>query len=290
MAVSAHGLRLELNELPVERPTEHSSADLAIDTTGIGTVWPAAHLLCEYMRKHAHLLCGKRVMEFGAGAGLPGLLAARLGAAHVLITDAHPLVCDQLRHNARLNGLASRVSVAELTWPSAAQDAGATPLLIGADLVASERAARALACTVAAQLDRGGGVFLYAHAERRAIYRAADGSVVTEPTDGALDALREALTSRAPNIMGAPYAFRQLGAVTADAVAAGLESATAASDDDRCAAVTMREPRHADAPPAPPEHCPGPEAGPPEASERLRLLLFACGPADATEAVPLLRY
>ena len=278
MAVSAHGLRLELDELPGERSTEHSSADLAMDTTGIGTVWPAAHLLCEYMREHAHLLRGKRVMEFGAGAGLPGLLAARLGAAHVLITDAHPLVCDQLRHNARLNGLASRVSVAELAWPSAAQNTGATQLLIGADLVASERAARALACTVAAQLDRGGGVFLYAHAERRAIYRAADGSVVAEPTDGALDALRAALTSRAPNITSAPFAVRQLGAVTADAIAAGLGSATVSSDDDRCAAV-MREP-HATRPPFPRPCCQCPE----------RLLLFACGPADATEAVPLLQY
>ena len=37
------------------------------------------------------------------------------------------------------------------------------------------------------------GVFLYAHTQRRAIFRAPDGCVKREPTDSALDALRQAL-------------------------------------------------------------------------------------------------
>ena len=50
-------------------------------------MWGAAERLCAWLVERPWLVQGKRVLEVGAGVGLPGLLAAKLGAAHVLLTD-----------------------------------------------------------------------------------------------------------------------------------------------------------------------------------------------------------
>lgn len=43
-------------------------------------VWPSAILLAEFLSHHRSLFHGKRVMELGAGIGLAGIVAAKLGA------------------------------------------------------------------------------------------------------------------------------------------------------------------------------------------------------------------
>ena len=43
-------------------------------------VWPSAILLAEFLSQHRSLFHGKRIMELGAGVGLPGIVAAKLGA------------------------------------------------------------------------------------------------------------------------------------------------------------------------------------------------------------------
>lgn len=49
-------------------------------------VWPAAKALAEFLLQHPHYTEKQRVVELGAGLGLPSLVAART-AAHVLCTD-----------------------------------------------------------------------------------------------------------------------------------------------------------------------------------------------------------
>ena len=46
-------------------------------------VWPSAILLAEFLSYHRSLFHGKRVMELGAGIGLAGIVAAKLGATGV---------------------------------------------------------------------------------------------------------------------------------------------------------------------------------------------------------------
>ncbi|KAL1512276.1 hypothetical protein AB1Y20_005538 [Prymnesium parvum] len=169
--------------------------DFSKDGTGVGQLWePATGLLCDYLQAAASSsLRGAHVLELGAGLGAPGLLCARLGAARVTLTDYHPLVLERLRASVLLNlGAASSAAVERFAWGGAPPHCGAQPLLLGADLGVSERAAELLAAGVKACLAPG-GVFLYAHQERRAIVREGEGKFRREDTDSALERLVAAL-------------------------------------------------------------------------------------------------
>ncbi|XP_041639202.1 EEF1A lysine methyltransferase 3-like [Cheilinus undulatus] len=73
-------------------------------------VWEAALQLCCYFEEQAVELTGKRIIELGAGTGVVGIVAARMGAT-VTLTDL-PLALKQLQANVSLNMPSSG-------WPSA---------------------------------------------------------------------------------------------------------------------------------------------------------------------------
>ncbi|XP_031279897.1 protein N-lysine methyltransferase METTL21A-like [Pistacia vera] len=79
-------------------------------------LWDSAVILAHYMATHLDFQT-KSVLELGAGAGLPGLTAARLGASRVVLTDVKPLL-PGLTNNVKANGLGDRVEVRELVWGS----------------------------------------------------------------------------------------------------------------------------------------------------------------------------
>nr|XP_020448302.1 protein-lysine methyltransferase METTL21B [Monopterus albus] len=64
-------------------------------------VWEAALYLCRYFEELCVELRGKRIIELGAGTGVVGILAARLGAV-VTLTDL-PLAIPQLQANVSAN-------------------------------------------------------------------------------------------------------------------------------------------------------------------------------------------
>ena len=64
------------------------------------------------------------------GCGLPGLLAAKLGASEVLLTDKDPAVLEALRLSVAANGLGDVCSVEELVYGAAAP---ASHLVLAAD-------------------------------------------------------------------------------------------------------------------------------------------------------------
>uniref|UniRef100_A0A3P9HTH0 EEF1A lysine methyltransferase 3 n=1 Tax=Oryzias latipes TaxID=8090 RepID=A0A3P9HTH0_ORYLA len=72
-------------------------------------VWEAAVHLCRFLEDQSVNLKGMRIIELGAGTGLVGILAARLGA-EVTLTDL-PLALPQLQANVSANTLSSG-------WPS----------------------------------------------------------------------------------------------------------------------------------------------------------------------------
>ena len=46
-------------------------------------VWAVAHVMCRQLAAHPEAVRGCRVLELGAGTGVAGILAAKLGAAQV---------------------------------------------------------------------------------------------------------------------------------------------------------------------------------------------------------------
>lgn len=69
-------------------------------------LWPAALALAHEMAARAGAIRGKRMLELGAGTGLPGIVAASLGA-RVVQTDKQELVMSVCRRNGARNGLQS---------------------------------------------------------------------------------------------------------------------------------------------------------------------------------------
>ncbi|MBA3396772.1 MAG: methyltransferase domain-containing protein [Deltaproteobacteria bacterium] len=93
-------------------------------------LWPAAIALAHEVA--ARELVGKRVLELGAGTGLPGIIAASRGA-RVVQTDRQQLVL----HVCKLNAERNRVTTIEhriADW-TAWQDAERYDLILGSDIL-----------------------------------------------------------------------------------------------------------------------------------------------------------
>eukprot|EP00960_Hanusia_phi_P019905 587452-Hanusia_phi.AAC.7 len=80
-------------------------------------IWPSAVFLAQYIFENPQLVRGKKVLELGAGVGLPGLACGKLGASRVVLTDlSKPAkILHNLQHNCCANGLPN-CSASPLDW------------------------------------------------------------------------------------------------------------------------------------------------------------------------------
>lgn len=118
------------------------------DWAGLGlscVVWEAAEVLARFIADRPSMLPQPPlpVLELGAGPGLAGLVAARLGAQSVILTDRGGVVFGCTARSAAANG-GGRVHARSLTWGNTSEwdtisaEFGRPGLCIGSDLVYDE--------------------------------------------------------------------------------------------------------------------------------------------------------
>jgi predicted nicotinamide N-methyase len=77
--------------------------------------------LASYLSKNMDIVSSKRVLELGAGTALPGLLAVKLGATSVLLTDRSDMDLKNARDSIALNRLGDK-AVTTVVFSQAAHD------------------------------------------------------------------------------------------------------------------------------------------------------------------------
>ena len=125
-------------------------------------VWPAALALGLWLQARADELCrGARVLELGAGAGVPGLVACAAGASHLLLTEGDDSLVQLMAANCEANAPAgSTWAAALLDWREAeavaqrAGEGGGWDMVLAADVLYSAGDIQPLVGAAAALLRR----------------------------------------------------------------------------------------------------------------------------------------
>jgi predicted nicotinamide N-methyase len=98
-------------------------------------LWPAAIALAHEVATRADEFRGRTVLELGAGTGLPGVVAASLGA-RVVQTDRHELALAVCRRNGERNRVTG-IDYRQADWAEWS-DAARYDWLIGSDVIYAE--------------------------------------------------------------------------------------------------------------------------------------------------------
>jgi 2-polyprenyl-3-methyl-5-hydroxy-6-metoxy-1,4-benzoquinol methylase len=211
-----HALSLLCRALGAANGAADAAAGVSGGDVTACDLWLAAtRVLCAYLARHAaavlhvggdspdsgtnNIGCrSARVLELGCGAAAcPGILAARLGAARVLLTDGDAPALALAAENASRNGVGAACSTVLLQWSAEAQPGEPSDcwdVLLACEAVYATAAAVALAAT-AARLLSPHGVLLLAHQERFALsLDKHTGQVRVAAADESLSAFCDLLT------------------------------------------------------------------------------------------------
>ena len=161
------------------------------NSTGMA-VWKGSEVMAAFLLQHeATMVQNRTICELGAGVGLCGIVASRLGAKSVLMTDGDTTVLENLRHNVDLNSTtttatipddseshsntgtciatntaAAAISCPQLIWgkecgSNFANAHGHQDVVLATDCVYITKSVRPLLATIHEILEPKSGVFLY---------------------------------------------------------------------------------------------------------------------------------
>jgi methyltransferase-like protein 23 len=120
-------------------------------------LWPAAIALAHDVATRADTVRGCRVLELGAGTGLPGIVAAALGG-RVVQTERNKLAMYVCKRNGERNGLET-IEYRQTDWADW-DDAGQYEWILGADILYSQEMHTHLRRIFESNLAAGGRVLL----------------------------------------------------------------------------------------------------------------------------------
>lgn len=120
-------------------------------------LWPSAIALAHEVAARAAAFRGRRVLELGAGTGLPGIVAASLGG-RVLQTDRHELALSVCMRNGERNGVGT-IDYSLVDW-TRWEDAGRYEWILGSDILYGDSMHPHLRRIFESNLARGGRVLL----------------------------------------------------------------------------------------------------------------------------------
>ena len=198
-----------------------------IDALGLD-VWPAAITLCQYLVDMPERVENKRVIELGAGVGLPGMVAAKLGAAESVVSDYDAAVVGHavgvqldrraltrpgsLTRAARFAtslvlqeeqlgrcGLQGVARAAIVDWKKPVEEGyrDAFDVVMAADVLYMSFLVPDLLKTCWGCLKKPGGRVLLTHQCRQSLVRDGDGEMVVVDRDVSFEAFKEAVASHA---------------------------------------------------------------------------------------------
>jgi predicted nicotinamide N-methyase len=121
-------------------------------------LWPSAVALADVVARRPPT--GRRVLELGCGIGLPGIVAARGGAADVLLADWSVDAIAFAADNAERSGVQVRTVVASWEAPDQLSVEGGWDLVLASDVLYEERNVLPLLVALDALVGPAGEVWL----------------------------------------------------------------------------------------------------------------------------------
>jgi predicted nicotinamide N-methyase len=99
---------------PLWRATQAWLGTFGLEVPFWSVPWAGGQALARFVLDHPEEVCGKRVVDFGAGSGLVGIACAHAGAGSVRAVDVDPLAEAACLMNARENRVHLDVSIGDI--------------------------------------------------------------------------------------------------------------------------------------------------------------------------------
>lgn len=160
------------------------------DSTGLD-IWDGAQQLATFLVAHPQHVKGKIVLELAAGCGLPALVAQKLGATIVVLSDADDDVLDLQRRNVALNGGTAKVE--RVCFGQPIPSFNLPCVLLAADALYLSKHVEPLRATIATALHNGNAeACLFAHMPRQTWSFDAHKRPIQDSNDVVLSAFKAA--------------------------------------------------------------------------------------------------